>query len=406
VEQATLASRKQWAGRLAAVFYLASGALSLVSLPLSSPDADTRALAAVSISALAIGAVAWFVDWGRYDRRASLALVPPGLALIAAGNAFGGSDYYTYGVFFLLVFVWLGFAHAPGTSLAVAPLAAAAYVVPLLFLPSEDLPEGLGSAAVVLPLCVLIGEALSRGSERTLRTEAALQRERENRERERQVDAMKTTFLRAASHELRTPITVSRGHLDVLDANAEPREIAETVHLVVDELARMGRLVDDITTLTRLEDPSALRIETFAAGDLLREVVAKAEPLLDGRLSLDHGSDDRVRGDRQRLTQALLGLLSNAASHAGPDARVVLRSRLRQEGWRFEVSDDGVGLGSVDRTSLFQPFVHGPRSTGSGLGLALVQAIARAHGGEAGVADPPARSRGRPGITFWIRIRR
>ncbi len=130
----------------------------------------------------------------------------------------------------------------------VAPLAAVAYVVPLLFLPSEDLPEGLGSAVVVLPLCVLIGEALSRGSERTLRTEAALQRERENRERQRKVDEMKTTFLRAASHELRTPITVCRGHLDVLDASADPREIAETVHLVVDELARMGRLVDDITT--------------------------------------------------------------------------------------------------------------------------------------------------------------
>ena len=105
VEQATLASRKQWAGRLAAVFYLASGALSLVTLPLSSPDADTGALAAVSISALAIGAVAWFVDWGRHGRRASLTLVPPGLALIGAGNAFGGTDYYTYGVFFLLVFV-------------------------------------------------------------------------------------------------------------------------------------------------------------------------------------------------------------------------------------------------------------------------------------------------------------
>ena len=406
MEQATLASRKQWAGRLAAVFYLASGALSLVTLPLASPDADTRALAAVSISALVIGAVGWFVDWGRYPRRASLALVPPGLALIAAGNAFGGSNYYTYGVLFLLVFVWLGFAHAPGTSLAVAPLAAAAYVVPLLFLPAEDLPEGLGSAAVVLPLCVLIGEALSRGSERTLRTEAALQREREHRERQRQVDAMQTTFLRAASHELRTPITVSRGHLDVLDASADPREIAETVHLVVDELARMGRLVDDITTLTRLEDPAALRIETFGAGELLREVAAKAEPLLDGRLSLDHGSDDRIRGDRQRLTQALLGLLSNAALHAGPDAKVVLRSRPSPEGWRFEVADDGAGLGSVDRASLFQPFVHGPGSTGTGLGLALVQAIARAHGGEAGVADPQDRSGGGPGATFWIEIRR
>jgi signal transduction histidine kinase len=401
VEPEIVASRTRWAGRLAAVFYLASGVLTLVTLPLSSPDADLAGLAGVSLTAMAVGSVAWLVDWGSRPRRASLILVPPALVLIAAGNLFGGSDYFTYGAFFLLVFVWIGFAHAPGTSLVFAPVAAVAYVAPLLPLPPGDLRAGLGSAAVVMPLCALIGEALSRGTERTIKIEAALQHERDLRERQRRLDVMKSTFLRAASHELRTPITVCRGHLDVLDPGASPHEVHETLRLVVDELARMGRLVDDITTLTRLEDADALRIETFPADVLVREVAAKAEPLLDGRLAVEPIAAGELTADRHRLHQALLGLLANAAQHAGEKARVTLSSRAADDVWTFEVADDGVGLPGIDRGTLFQPFIHGPGSEGTGLGLALVQRIARAHGGEAGARDGDTG-----GATFWLRIPR
>ncbi|HET9672405.1 MAG TPA: HAMP domain-containing sensor histidine kinase [Actinomycetota bacterium] len=399
MEQAIVASRTWWAGRLAAVFYLAGAALTLVTLPLSARDADIGLLAVVSGLALAIGIVAWRVDWGTLPRRASLVLVPPALLLIAVGNAFGGSDHFTYGAFFLLVFVWLGFAHAPGTSLLFAPVAAIAYVVPLLSLPADDLRAGIGSAIVVIPLCGLIGEGLARGTERTIRIEAALQHEREMRERQRKLDEMKSTFLRAASHELRTPITVCRGHLDVLDPRASPEEVGETLRLVVDELARMGRLVEDITTLTRLEDPDALQRETFPVDALIREVAAKAAPLLDGRLTIQ-SAGGAITADRHRLHQALLGLLSNAAHHAGPAASVSLRAVEEPGAWRFEVADDGIGLDGVDRSILFQPFVHGPTSDGSGLGLALVRGIATAHGGEAGVGAPTS------GATFWVRIPR
>ena len=403
MEQASIAQRKRWAGRLAAVFYLVSGLLSLATLPLSSADADIGALAAVSVAAVTIGAVSWFVHWERLPRPASLILVPPALALIAAGNAFGGSDYFTYGVFFLLAFVWIGFAHAPGTSLLFAPLAAAAYVVPLLFVPAGDRDAGLGSAVVVIPLCVLIGEALSRGTERFVRMEAALQHEREARERQRQLDAMKTTFLRAASHELRTPITVCRGHLDVLDPGAGSEEVAQTLSIVVDELDRMGRLVQDITTLTRLEDPDGLKKEPIEVRELLAEVSAKAAPLLDGRLGVEGDADGRVRADRQRLNQALLGMLDNAATHAGPDARVRMRAVREPGAWRFEVEDEGVGIAALDTATLFQPFTHGPDSEGSGLGLAIVRSIARAHGGDAG-GRPRRSGAADAGATFWFRI--
>ena len=132
---------------------------------------------------------------------------------------------------------------------------------------------------------------------------------------------------------------VGRGHLDVLDPRAGPDEVADTLELVTDELARMGRLVEDITMLTRLEDPAALHLETFEADDLIQEVSAKAEPLLDGRLSVEVVDEGRIGADRQRLHQALLGLLSNAV-HAG-DGATTLRSLRETDSWRFEVADDG-----------------------------------------------------------------
>jgi len=118
-------------GRLAAIFYAGSGLLGLVTLPLPAPTSNRLAVILVSAAALAVGIAAWFVPWGRLPRRASLWLVPPGFAMIAVANVFGGTDLRAYGVFFVVAFVWIGVAQRPRTSLAIAPLAVAAYVVPL-----------------------------------------------------------------------------------------------------------------------------------------------------------------------------------------------------------------------------------------------------------------------------------
>jgi signal transduction histidine kinase len=392
--------RRRWVGRLAAAFFLAGGALGLLTVPLLPRDANAAGSTLVSIAAGAVGVAIWLVPWERLPRAASLAIVPPAFALIAAGNLFGGSVYHGYGIFFVVAFVWIGLAHPPWTSVSMVPFAALAYVLPLFFLPG-DIASGLGSAAITLPICVVVGEALARGIDRAGRTEDALRREREVADRLRALDAMKDTFMKAASHELRTPITICRGHLAVLGSEPEPGEVRQAVDLVVEELDRMGRLVEDMTTLTRLEDPRSLKIEEFDAAELLRDVAVKVEPILNGRLRVAAGPPGtRVRGDSQRLTQALLNLLQNAAVHAGPDAPVELRLSSSPTGWRFDVADEGMGLEALDEETLFQPFRAGSRSAGSGLGLAIVKRIAQAHGGDAGVVN-----RGR-GATFWIRVPR
>ena len=100
--------------------------------------------------------------------------------------------------------LWVGLAHPPRTSAALAPLAAAAYILPLFFLPGT-LGSGLTSAAITIPVCVLVGEGIGWGVGRLEQIELALARERDRAEQLRELDEMKDRFLSAVSHELRTP---------------------------------------------------------------------------------------------------------------------------------------------------------------------------------------------------------
>lgn len=389
-------------GRLAAVFYAGSGLLGLVTLPLPAPTSNRLATMLVSAVALAVGIAAWFVPWGRLPRRASLWLVPPGFAMIALANAFGGSDLRAYGVFFVVAFVWIGVAQRPRTSLAIAPLAAVAYIVPLAWMPG-GVAAGLPSAATTIPLCVLVGEGIAWGMARLEQIERALHAERDRAYQHRELDRMKDTFLSAVSHELRTPLTICRGHLDVLDTSAGEHEVRAVKETLLDELGLMSRLVEDLTTLARAGDGTLLKPESLPLAEFVGGIVAMAEPILGDRLQVDADSTGAtLRADRQRLTQALLNLLQNAAGHARGGGPVRLRVRSKPAGWLFEVADNGGGLPPGEEQLVFEAFRTGSSPTGrTGLGLSIVRGIARAHGGDCGVVNRPGR-----GATFWIRIPR
>jgi signal transduction histidine kinase len=223
----------------------------------------------------------------------------------------------------------------------------------------------------------------------------------------RMLDRLETAFRRErrfiseASHELRTPITICRGHLEVLGPNPEPAQLREAIDVVIDELDRLGRIVEDMTTLARVDDPTFLRPREIALDDFMEEVGVKAEALLDGRLTVEAPVPGSVvRGDPHRLTQALLNLLNNAVAHGRGDARVELRVAREPAAWRFEVADEGGGLPANQEESVFRPFHRGKATpAGRGLGLAIVRGVAEAHGGSAGVDNRPGE-----GATFWIRV--
>jgi two-component system OmpR family sensor kinase len=188
----------------------------------------------------------------------------------------------------------------------------------------------------------------------------------------------------------------------VLEPGADRLEIDEMIALVLDELDRMNRLVDDITTAVRGDDPAFLRKEPVQLDALVARVARKVQPLLNGRLLVAPVPPDaRLTADPRRLEQALVNLLQNAAVHTPEGTPVELRVAQARKAWRFEVRDRGPGLARGQDDEAFERFVHGPSSSGSGLGLAVVRSIARGHGGEAGVDNHPGK-----GATFWILIPR
>jgi signal transduction histidine kinase len=397
-----LLARRRLFGRLAAVFFAGAGVVGLVTRVLPAPGANRVVVAALYAAALVLGIAVWCAPWERWPPWASLALVPPAFALIGLGNAFRGHDSHTYSLYFVVAFVWIGLAQPRCTSLAMAPLAAAAYILPLFVLPGS-LGDGLSSAAIAIPVCALVGEGIAWGVGRLERIELALLRERDQTAQLRELDELKDRFLSAVSHELRTPITICRGHLEVLGEQADPQEVHAAKGLVVDELGLMGRLVEDLAALARADRPALLHWESLPLDSFLAGIRAKAHTILPGRVRVQTGiRGATLRADPQRLTQALVNLLRNAADHLNGEDPVCLRVQGGPSHWRFEVADNGGGLTPGDEQAVFEPFSTGSsRHGGTGLGLAIVRAIATAHGGQAGVDNRPGQ-----GATFWITIPR
>lgn len=209
------------------------------------------------------------------------------------------------------------------------------------------------------------------------------------------------TFIRETSHELRTPITISRGYLEVLGRSPSAAELDETRVVVLDELDRMARIVEDMCDITLMEDPHSLRRTELDLARFVDDLTSKAQPLLNGRLHVRLQAEGAVMADGHRLTQALINLLKNAAQHTPPGTAIELGVARRDGSWRFDVSDAGGGLPVEAEAMAFQPFFKGEASDGSGLGLAIVHGIARAHGGRAGLEN-----RHGSGATFWVEIPR
>lgn len=221
------------------------------------------------------------------------------------------------------------------------------------------------------------------------------------------LDRLSTSFdaqrqmLDDAGHELRTPITIVRGHLELVDA-ADPEDVRRTRDLAIDELDRMQRLVDELMVLAKARRPDFVRpVPTDAAG-LLLAVFDKVTPLGPRRWTLDDAPDGLVPLDPQRITQALLQLAANAVRFSAPGAVIALGGRAEGDELRLWVRDEGVGIHPADQATVFERFGRGALrpagpDPGAGLGLAIVAAIAEAHHGRVELDSAPGR-----GSTFTL----
>jgi len=190
-------------------------------------------------------------------------------------------------------------------------------------------------------------------------------------------------FVSDASHELRTPITIVRGHLELL--GDDPEERRETIALVTDELDRMSRFVDDLLLLARAERDDFLRVGEVELGALTDELAEKASALGKRSWRVSDRGEAVLIADRQRLTQAMMGLAQNAVQHTHEGAVIELGSARNGHEARVWVRDSGPGIAPRDQERVFERFARASararRSEGAGLGLAIVRAIAEAHGG-------------------------
>lgn len=153
---------------------LAAGVFTLVNnyLP-GSGHLDRAVLNTVALVAIALGVVCLRVPWERLHPRAPLALAPVAFALLSLSNHYGGVSAYSYAVYYVVVFVWVGIAQPPGTAWWLVPPAAVAYVLP--FLVADDPPTtALPSVTVAIPVCVLVAEVLARTVRRLEHSQDAL----------------------------------------------------------------------------------------------------------------------------------------------------------------------------------------------------------------------------------------
>lgn len=165
----TLTSRL--VGRLAGSLLIGSGLLTAASLLLPQPPGiDRRALLLLCGMAIGVGAVAWLLPWHRWRRSTSLLLLPVGFALIAAGNYFGSTEPYTFGLFFVVAFAWLGIGHPRWSSLYWAVPATIAYITPIILRSDEFGAAALSSAALTIPVCILVAESLAWTADRERRS--------------------------------------------------------------------------------------------------------------------------------------------------------------------------------------------------------------------------------------------
>ncbi len=252
--------------------------------------------------------------------------------------------------------------------------------------PSLSLPEPDGEDEVV-ELTRSFNEMLSELSAARSEREAALARQRE--------------FVADASHELRTPLTSVLANLELLEASGSLRADGperETVDSALRSSLRMRRLVADLQILARADTGDTGRQEEFDLGEVAGAVIEELRPLADEHLLVFVPDDDAViTGSRDDVYRAILNLVENAVRHtpAGTTVRVEVGWAEGHSSAFVDVSDDGPGIPPELRGRIFDRFVRdagaADRTAGAstGLGLSIVSAIARQHGGSAEVGESP-----------------
>jgi two-component system OmpR family sensor kinase len=201
-------------------------------------------------------------------------------------------------------------------------------------------------------------------------------------------------FVADASHELRTPVATIRGYAELYRTGAldERGPLDDAMRRTEEEALRMGTLVDDLLHLARLDQGRPIERSPVELGQLVEDAARDAravEP--DREIVATVDEPVTVLGDGPRLHQVVANLLANARVHA-PGAPIEVRVHQDEDGAVVEVRDEGPGMAPADAARAFERFYRADASRsrhqcGSGLGLSIVEATVRAHGGRVAITS-------------------
>ena len=193
-------------------------------------------------------------------------------------------------------------------------------------------------------------------------------------------------FVADASHELRTPVAIVRGNIELLRAGQLTGDDAlEGLAMIDAESTRMSRLIDELLSLARLES-SAHAFQPLEVRTILEEGAARARMLGDRKITIEGPRNLWIEGDPDLIDQALLNVLKNAVAHTAEGGTIALECASDEAHVRLTVTDDGPGIPEDDLARIFDRFYRAQRprpgdSGGSGLGLAIAQRLVDLHGG-------------------------
>jgi PAS domain S-box-containing protein len=226
----------------------------------------------------------------------------------------------------------------------------------------------------------------------------------------KELDSLKTDFVSAASHDLRSPLTLIRGYATMLETDMEMNDQQRSyVGKIILGVEGMSRLVNNLLDLSRIEAGVGLLVEKVRVVELLEGVVESLRLQAEHKkitLRTETGPDlpPQIEADRTLLQQAIYNLVENALKYTPESGSVLLRAAASPEGVCFSVQDNGIGIPAADLPRLFEKFFRGSArearaQRGSGLGLAMVRSIAERHGGRVWVESTQGH-----GSTFYLAV--
>lgn len=224
----------------------------------------------------------------------------------------------------------------------------------------------------------------------------------------RRLDAMRRDFVSNISHELKTPVGALGVLAEAIVDAEDPHVVRRLAARMTGEAIRVGRIIDDLLALTRIESDDATPREPVRIVDVVNEAVQRVLPLADSHhITIDAesvGSRHVVLGDPRQLVSAVTNLLENACKYSDDGSGVFVSSEIEGSWIELEVTDRGVGIPTTDLDRIFERFYRVDRARsretgGTGLGLAIVRHVATNHRGEVSV-----RSTEGLGSTFTLRL--